>query len=331
MRARFLFAWLLAALAGCTPEPDPAAHCAPRDALECATDVGGALPLVLEGSTAGAEDTFQRSRCGIGGGLAIEDAAYRWTAPRAGRYRFDASGSSFRALLSVRRDGCGGSELACDASEDGASVEVELSECESVVVVIDGSDGAGVGAFRVAVTASEGACDDGQDGDGDGLVDCADSDCAGPRCDDPGAWPTAWVALEAEVLELVNQRRSEGATCGGVTFAPAPPLEHDVLLERAARAHSMDMAEQRYFDHQSLDGRMLDDRLGEVGYDGSGPIGENIAWGQATAAQVMDGWMNSPGHCMNIMEPGYRRLGVGYASVDGGDGPRWTQNFGGGR
>lgn len=334
---------VLAALLFCactnpsSPPPiDPAAHCPAREQIECATDLGGSLPTSVEGTTEGAEDGYSGSRCGLGGGVGIEDAAFRWTAPRAGHYRFSTEGSAFDTILSVRRGSCAGREIACNddavAGAGWSAVELDLSECETVTIVVDGYDGEGVGAFALSITTSESSCSDGTDDDEDGLVDCDDPDCRGPRCDVlAGDWPDEWVALEQGVLEAVNRVRAEGAVCDGVPQPPAPPVERNAYLERAARMHSLDMAEQGYFSHESLDGRTPADRVAEAGFTGAGPIGENIAIGYETVEDVMAGWLSSPGHCLNIMNPSFRVLGVGYARAEGSrDGPLWTQNFGGG-
>jgi hypothetical protein len=324
----------LAVIAGCSNEPvDAATHCPAREPIECAIDVGGRLPLSVGGSTVGAEDGYRMSRCGIGGGEAVEDAAYRWTAPRAGRYRFSTEGSAFDTTLSVRAGSCGTREMMCndDASTDATHsiVTLDLDECETITLVVDGHDLDGVGTFALVVTSSEPLCDDGTDDDRDGLTDCDDPDCFGPRCDIVDEeWPDAWEELERGVLAEVNRVRAAGAVCDGVEQPPAPALERNALLEHAARLHSLDMTDQAYFSHDSLDGRTLTDRIADVGFTGPPPVGENIAWGATTAEEVMDGWMNSPGHCLNIMDPSFRTLGVGYA--EGADGNRWTQDFAGG-
>lgn len=54
--------------------------------------------------------------------------------------------------------------------------------------------------------------------------------------------------------------------------------------------------------------------------------GENIASGQASAAEVVQAWMDSPGHRANILDCDYRTTGTGYAPDD--TGPYWTQTFG---
>ena len=132
------------------------------------------------------------------------------------------------------------------------------------------------------------------------------------------------------VLVLVNQRRAAGATCGGTVYPPAGPLTMNANLQLAARLHSQDMATQNYFSHTSLDGRTFDQRIRNAGYSGSFPLGENLAAGVPNPQSLVDGWMNSPGHCANIMNGGYRSTGVGYAfSSSSTYRHYWTQTFGG--
>lgn len=121
---------------------------------------------------------------------------------------------------------------------------------------------------------------------------------------------------EAQVLSLVNRER---------TAAGCPAIHVDARLATAARLHSQDMADQDYFDHTSLDGRLPFDRIAAAGYpDGSA---ENIAAGQADAEAVMDSWMNSAGHRANILDCGNRAIGVGVGR-GGSYGIYWTQTFG---
>jgi uncharacterized protein YkwD len=146
-------------------------------------------------------------------------------------------------------------------------------------------------------------------------------------CSMTADWESSWAALEEDVLTIVNMRRSEGASCGGERFDPAPALVMQANLRCAARLHSMDMVERNYFSHDSLDGRSPWDRMEEAGYVGWRAVAENIAAGSPDAAGTMDQWMNSPGHCANIMSPDLTEIGVGY--FPGGDsGHMWTQKFG---
>lgn len=155
------------------------------------------------------------------------------------------------------------------------------------------------------------------------------SDVSGPVVPEDN-WPADWAAAEQAVIDLVNLERAAGANCGGRQFAPAGPVELDVDLRDSARGHSQDMAEQNYFSHDSLDGRDFMDRIQATGYTGQGPWGENIAAGQTSAQEVVDGWMDSPGHCENIMTAEFGVIGVGLFMDDSAEyRVYWTQNFGG--
>ncbi len=127
---------------------------------------------------------------------------------------------------------------------------------------------------------------------------------------------------EQEMLDLVNEERMR-ESLAPVTWCPA--------LARSATAHSQDMAAENYFEHESLDGREVADRAKSQGYDFQ-TVGENIAVGQRDVAEVMQGWMDSPGHRENIMKPDYTHLGSGVATGDfkGQQSIYWTQNFGAG-
>ncbi len=127
----------------------------------------------------------------------------------------------------------------------------------------------------------------------------------------------------------MNAQRARGATCGSQAFGPAPALEAHPALQGAARGHSVDMATNDYFDHTSRDGRTMVTRVRAAGYTG-GAVGENIAAGRPTAEAVVDQWVQSPGHCSNLMSREFRFLGVGHAYRAGTRfGHYWTQNFGG--
>jgi uncharacterized protein YkwD len=120
---------------------------------------------------------------------------------------------------------------------------------------------------------------------------------------------------EDAVIELTNKARAT-AGCG--------PLRFDARLRTAARDHSTDMGVHDYFSHTSRDGDTFADRIEAAGYPHPGA--ENIARGYQTAAEVMDGWMNSAGHRANILNCGLRTIGVGVYNGPGG--PWWTQDFG---
>ena len=314
------------------PMVDRATHCPARDAVDCATDVGGTYPLEVRGSTAGNPDRYTNTSCTRGGGVTIEDAAYRWTAPWSGRFRFTTEGSGFDTVLSLRQGSCAGRELACsDDVDEGvrhSEIIVNLAECQTVTLVIEGANVDAVGSYVLSVGGFETRCDDGLDDDQDGRIDCDDPDCFTARCADPSdEWPASLTADEWAVLEETNRMRALGATCGTERFEPAEPLTMEPLLRLAARLHSTNMATTPFFDHTDPEGRGPGQRVAEVGFRGS-LIGENIARGQPTAVDVVAAWMSSVGHCQNIMNPRYHFLGVGLARSDAGE-PYWTQKFAG--
>jgi uncharacterized protein YkwD len=133
--------------------------------------------------------------------------------------------------------------------------------------------------------------------------------------------------VRARVVELVNDARADGKRCGRERFAAAPPLTVSRELNDAATDHARDMARRKYFEHRGRDGSEPRDRVRRSGYQ-SRLTGENIAYGPESAEEVVAGWLASPGHCANIMDPRFRDIGVGFAT-----GPKrgqiyWVQNFG---
>ncbi|WP_224243377.1 CAP domain-containing protein [Hyalangium gracile] len=146
-------------------------------------------------------------------------------------------------------------------------------------------------------------------------------------CDDVANWSTAWTDFENQVLTLVNQKRAAGATCGGVSKPPVPALTLDTKLRCAARKHSKDMGDNNFFSHVGSDGSTFSQRITSAGYRWRS-AGENIGAGYATPAAVVNGWMASTGHCNNIMNGGFKQLGVGYYSRSGSPYTHyWTQSF----
>lgn len=130
------------------------------------------------------------------------------------------------------------------------------------------------------------------------------------------------------MLRLTNDIRAKGATCGGTAYAPAPPLKWNDRLAHAARNHALDMGKRSYFEHTTPEGVRFSERVTAAGYAWQ-TVGENIAAGYATPASVVDGWLKSPGHCVNLMNPAFTELGVGRAQVSGSPySLYWGQSFG---
>jgi uncharacterized protein YkwD len=119
--------------------------------------------------------------------------------------------------------------------------------------------------------------------------------------------------LAARALELVNDARARGARCGSRSFGPAPPLKLSGTLAGVALGHAADMARHDYFEHQDLTGRTPADRVKAAGYQEK-LVGENIAYGPTSADEVVQGWLDSPGHCENIMNPEFAEMGIANAA-----------------
>ena len=119
--------------------------------------------------------------------------------------------------------------------------------------------------------------------------------------------------LATRALQLVNEVRARGARCGERSFGPAPPVKLSETLAGVAFGHADDMAQHSYFEHQDLAGRSPADRVRAVGYQEK-LVGENIAYGPKSADEVVQGWLDSPGHCENIMDPRFAEMGIAYAA-----------------
>jgi stress response protein SCP2 len=141
----------------------------------------------------------------------------------------------------------------------------------------------------------------------------------GVEVDDDGS-ATAGADGGGLLGEVVARTNAERARAGLV------PLTVDRRLAAAAQAHTADMVARGFFAHETPDGVSVADRVLAAGYPYS-VVAENIAAGQHTAAEVVDGWLDSPGHRANILNPAVRQIGVGF-TPGGPCGTTWTQVFG---
>jgi uncharacterized protein YkwD len=118
------------------------------------------------------------------------------------------------------------------------------------------------------------------------------------------------AAIRAAIVCLHNQIRADRGLA---------QLDSDATLRRVATGHSADMVDGDYFDHTTPRGVTMVDRIKGSGYvrpNRGWMIGENLEWGTGTLATprgAMKAWMNSPEHRANILQRGYRELGVGVA------------------
>jgi uncharacterized protein YkwD len=137
--------------------------------------------------------------------------------------------------------------------------------------------------------------------------------------------PINWD-FEQQVVELVNDHR---ASIG------RPPLKRVNQLDAAARYHACDMRDDDYFSHDSKDWNgsshitvcSFSQRIQNF-YFNYQLAGENIAAGYPSPQAVMNGWLDSAGHRMNIERDTFYEIGVGYCAPGGYYGRYWVQNFG---
>jgi uncharacterized protein YkwD len=105
------------------------------------------------------------------------------------------------------------------------------------------------------------------------------------------------------------------------------PLTLNSQLTQAAQRYSEVLASDACFAHTCGPVPDMIQRDAQAGYAGWSAVGENIAAGYPSPEDVVAGWMASPGHRANILNPDYRELGVGLAS-GGKYGAYWAQEFG---
>lgn len=143
----------------------------------------------------------------------------------------------------------------------------------------------------------------------------------------PHALPTDKEAVTQQVLVLVNQARSASRRCGSQRYAATSPLRLNGVLIKAAQLHADDMARHERMQHAGSDGSSPAQRITRQGYRWKA-VGENVAAGADNAAEVVAGWLTSPGHCANIMSPRFTEMGVAFAVNPRDDyAVYWAQSF----
>ena len=132
---------------------------------------------------------------------------------------------------------------------------------------------------------------------------------------------------DKEMLTQVNNARSQARNCGTANYKATVALSWNCTLEAVADEHNSDMGDHNFFSHTGSDGLSVGDRVTNAGYNWSA-AGENIAAGQPTIDAAMKAWLDSPGHCANIMSTSYTEIGAASYTVSGSDySIYWTQVF----
>jgi len=124
---------------------------------------------------------------------------------------------------------------------------------------------------------------------------------------------TSLSSYAGEVLRLVNVERAK---------AGLPALTTNSTLTAAANKRAQEI--KQTFSHTRPNGSSCFTVLGEYGVSYR-TAGENIAYGQKTPQEVVNGWMNSPGHRANILKSSFGKVGIGV--YESGGVYYWTQLF----
>lgn len=153
------------------------------------------------------------------------------------------------------------------------------------------------------------------------------------RCAHADVLASAEPELAARaILCLLNRERAARGL---------PQLRRSPTLTTAADGHSRDMVRRRYFAHTSPGRVTFARRIERARYArrAAAKLGENLAWGMgapAAPSAVVRGWMDSPEHRANVLDPAFRSIGIGIAagipiataSAAAASGATYTTDFG---
>jgi len=129
------------------------------------------------------------------------------------------------------------------------------------------------------------------------------------------------TAARTEMLRSINDARRE---------AKLPPLRSETHLVDCAQRYANLMLARSHYGHTGPDGDTVRERAAAAGYVPYAALGENLAQGQWTVAEVMDGWLHSPAHRANLLSSVFTEVGAGvaYGKNDNGWQVLWVQCFG---
>jgi uncharacterized protein YkwD len=119
-------------------------------------------------------------------------------------------------------------------------------------------------------------------------------------------------ADEREIFDLINEERSKKGL---------GELNWDASLSRLARAYSQKMAQENFFSHYDRSGEAVDGRAKTMRIRNWSKIGENLFYCQGFGNPnelAVRGWMKSPTHRQNILDPAYTDSGIGIAESEDG-------------
>jgi len=118
--------------------------------------------------------------------------------------------------------------------------------------------------------------------------------------------------LEKLTHDLINQKRAE---------LGLPPVVWSDEVAKIARLHSENMVKFKFFAHQGVDGKRVDNRADAIGLTRWTLIGENIAFNRGYENPIetaVEKWMLSPSHRQNLLNERWKESAVGIAVTDDG-------------
>lgn len=160
--------------------------------------------------------------------------------------------------------------------------------------------------------------------DGEHCGSCWDACLSGYICVDGDCHADEKIA-RMEVA--INEARSTETDCNSEGVYPAAgPVQGHPLLHEAAQVHADDMAENDFFSHTGSDDSSFSQRIAATGYPGSARA-ENIAAGGSEPEAIVQRWLDSDGHCRNLMNSSVNEFGLGF-SLGGQWGSFWVLKLG---
>jgi len=126
--------------------------------------------------------------------------------------------------------------------------------------------------------------------------------------------PSGDAAFIEQAVKMINDARAVARNCGTAAYAATGATRWNADAAEAATTQATYLQQNNLFSHTGANGSSVGDRLTAAGYVWS-TVGENIAAGYPDMASVVKGWLDSPGHCVNMMNPNF--VDVGLALVPG--------------
>ncbi len=147
-----------------------------------------------------------------------------------------------------------------------------------------------------------------------------------------GSWAPEDHAEVCVALQAMNDARAVDQDCGsrGI-FTATHPLMLNPMLQEAAFTHASWMRSQQTLSHSSPGGPLGDSmvqRAEGAGYTNWSRLSENILRGRDRGVPAINGWLDSDGHCKNLMDARVRDVGLARDGVSGVSAAYWSSTFG---